>query len=56
MARRFPGLPGAGCHVHPGGRRRSQIVVEAGGETYDYRLDGKGDFKLCESPIGKLTR
>ena len=34
----------------------SQIVVEAGGETYDYRLDGKGNFKLCESPIGKLTR
>jgi hypothetical protein len=34
----------------------SQIVVQAGGKTYDYRLDGKGNFKLCESPIGKLTR
>ena len=34
----------------------SQIVVEAGGETYDYRLDGKGNFKLCESPVAKLSR
>ena len=34
----------------------SQIVVQAGGETYDYRLDGRGQFKLCKSPIGKLTR
>ncbi len=34
----------------------SQIVVEAGGETYDYRLDGNGNFKLCESPVAKLSR
>jgi hypothetical protein len=34
----------------------SQIVVQAGGENYDYRLDGKGNFKLCESPTAKLTR
>ncbi|HEX2370352.1 MAG TPA: hypothetical protein VHM94_14085 [Acidimicrobiia bacterium] len=34
----------------------SQIVVQAGGETYDYRLDGRGHFKLCESPTAKLTR
>ena len=34
----------------------SQIVVQAGGETFDYRLDGRGQFKLCKSPTGKLTR
>ncbi len=33
----------------------SQIVVEAGGETYDYRLDGSGNFRLCDSPVGKLS-
>ncbi len=33
----------------------SQIVVEAGGATYDYRLDGSGNFKLCKSPVGKLS-
>jgi hypothetical protein len=27
------------------------VVVEAGGDAYDYRLDDRGFFKLCTSPL-----
>jgi hypothetical protein len=28
------------------------IVFEAGGRQYDYRVDGRGRFRLCENPRG----
>jgi hypothetical protein len=27
------------------------VVIEAGGEGYDYRLDDRGRFRLCTSPF-----
>jgi hypothetical protein len=31
-----------------------QIVVAAAGETFDYRLGGRGNFRLCETPVPNL--
>lgn len=28
------------------------IVFEVGGRQYDYRVDGRGRFRLCENPRG----